>query len=184
MTKGRAVYFNFQADINHDTASKLISAIETKLQQGMTELVLLISSGGGFIDPGMAVYNFLRGIPAKVTTHNYGTVDSIAMVIYCAGKERLACPHCKFLIHGVTWTFSQAGVCTESQLREILGSLEKMKKNIASVIAVATGKPADKIEADMSRGLTLQANEAREYGLVHRLEETLFLPGAEVIGIR
>lgn len=74
----------------------------------MTELHLLMASKGGLVDPGMAIYNLLRGIPARVTTYNYGSVDSIAGVIYCAGTRRLATPHCSFLIHGLTWNFPAA----------------------------------------------------------------------------
>lgn len=150
----------------------------------MTELHLLIASPGGFIDPGMAMYNFLRGIPVPVTTYNYGNVDSVATVVYCAGKRRLATPQCRFLIHGVTWTFSQPATLTEQQLREMLGNVAAMKKNIADVIAATSGQPVAKVEADMSSSLTLQAAEAKTYGLVHDLTETLVPPGADLIGIR
>jgi ATP-dependent protease ClpP protease subunit len=51
---------------------KLVAAIETKLQEGMTDLHLLMASPGGFVDPEMAIYNFLRGIAVKVVTYNYG----------------------------------------------------------------------------------------------------------------
>ena len=94
MANSKAVYLNLQANINQDTATKLIAGIEAELKQGMTELHLLISSPGCFIDPGMAMYNFLRGIPVSVTTYNYGSVDSVATVVYCAGKRRLATPYC------------------------------------------------------------------------------------------
>jgi ATP-dependent protease ClpP protease subunit len=35
------------------------------------------------------VYDYLRGAPVDVVTHNYGTVDSIGTVMFCAGEERL-----------------------------------------------------------------------------------------------
>lgn len=183
MTGGRAVYFNFQAAVNQDSAAKLISAIEARLQQGATELVLLISSPGGFIDPGMTIHNFLKGIPVSVTTHNYGAVDSVATVIYCAGKRRLASHHCRFLIHGVTWTFAQLTV-SEHNLREALGTLDKMKRIIATVIASTTSRDLAKVEADMSAGLSLSASEAKDYGLVHELTDILVPPGVEIVGIR
>ncbi len=150
----------------------------------MTELHLLIASPGGFIDPGMAMYNFLRGIPVPVTTYNYGNVDSVATVVYCAGKRRLATPQCRFLIHGVTWTFSQPATLTEQQIREIIGNVDATKKNIAGVIAATSGQPVAKVEADMLSSLTLQAVEAKTYGLAHDLTETLVPPGADLIGIR
>jgi len=184
MATATSIYFNLQASINQDIAAKLITAVEEKLRGGMTELHLLMASPGGLIDPGMAMYNFLRGIPVKVSTYNYGSVDSVAGVIYCAGTRRLATPHCKFLIHGVNWTFSQPTSVTEQQMREYLGQIAALKRNIASVISDATGKTLDAVEADMTKSLTLTAELAKAYGLVHELTTTLVPAGAEIIGIR
>ncbi len=131
------VYLNLQGTITQELAMKVINAVQSNLQQGMTELHLLMATGGGFVDPGMSIYNFLRAIPVPVTTYNYGNVDSISGVIYCAGVHRVATPHCKFLIHGITWTINQATALTEHQIREYLGQIEAMKRNIASVIAEA-----------------------------------------------
>jgi len=142
---------------------------------------------GGLVDAGMSVYNFLRGIPVKVSTYNDGSVDSIASVIYCAGTRRLATPHCKFLIHGITWTFApspQGLVVTEHQLREHLEQIEAVKRTIASVIAEATGKTPEQVTNDMANSLTLTADDAESYGLVHELSTVLVPPGAQVIGIR
>jgi ATP-dependent protease ClpP protease subunit len=32
---------------------------------------------------GLTAYNYLKGIPATVTTHNIGSVDSIGVALYC-----------------------------------------------------------------------------------------------------
>ena len=181
------IYLNLQANISQDVATKLITAIEDNLRKGMSELHLLMASPGGSVDPGMAIYNLLRGIPVTVSTYNYGSVDSVAGVIYCAGVRRLATPHCKFLIHGVTWTAppSPQGITTtEQQIREQLGQIETVKRNIASVIAEATGKTLEQVAADMTSGLTLTAEGAKDYGLVHELTTLLVPAGVEVIGIR
>jgi ATP-dependent Clp protease, protease subunit len=119
-----------------------------------------------------------------VFTYNYGNVDSVAGVVYCAGTKRLATPHCKFLIHGVTWRFAQAGEAREQQLQEYLGQIDAVKRNIASVIAEATGKKVEDVTADMTKSLTMTASEAKSYGLVHELTTTLIPTGAEVIGIQ
>src|SRR6266446_7432092 len=180
------IYVNLQEGISLETAVKLVKVVADALQKGHTELHLLMSSQGGLIDPGMAIFNFLRGTPLKVTTYNYGNVDSVSGVIYCAGTKRLATPHCKFLIHGITWRFaasSQPIEVREQQLREYLGQIDAIKRNIASVIAEATGKKAEDITADITKSLTLTADEAKTYGLVHELTNTLIPPGAQVIGI-
>lgn len=143
-----------------------------------------MASPGGFVDPGMAIYNFLRGIAVKVVTYNYGSVDSVAGVIYCAGAHRVATPHCKFLVHGITWSIPQPTALTEHQIHEYLGQIAALKRNIASVIAEATKRSLEQVEADMSKSLTLTAEEAKAYGLVHELKTNLIPAGAEVIGIR
>jgi ATP-dependent protease ClpP protease subunit len=175
------IYLNLQAIISQDVAIRLVTAVQTKLKEGMTELHLLMASPGGHVDSGMAIYNFLRGIPVPVTTYNYGSVDSVAGVIYCAGSHRVATPHCKFLVHGINWPLNQT--LTEHQLREILGQMDAMKKNIASVLSEATGKPQAQIVADITSSLTLTAEEAKEYGLVHELKTALIPAGAEVVAV-
>jgi len=179
----KPVYLNLQAPINQDVAVKVVAAVRTNLKEGMTELHLLMASPGGFIDPGMAIYKFLRAIPVPVSTYNYGSVDSVAGVIYCAGSHRVATPHCKFLIHGITWTFGQPTTVTEHQLREYIGQIEAMKRNIASVLAEATGKGQEDVEADITKSVTLTAEQAVQYGLVHELKTALIPAGVDVVGI-
>ncbi len=179
----KPVYLNLQSNISQEVAIKLVTAVQTKLQEGMTELHLLMASAGGLVDPGMAIYNFLRGIPVPVSTYNYGSVDSVAGVIYCAGSHRVATPHCKFLIHGITWQINQAMALTEHQLREYIGQIEAMKRNIASVVAEATGRTQAEVESDITKSVTLTAEEAMKYGLVHELKTALIPSGVEVTGV-
>jgi ATP-dependent Clp protease protease subunit len=179
------VYINLQTAISQESAAKLVAAVITEMQKGMTDLHLLMSSGGGLVDPGMAIFNFLRGIPVKVHTYNYGSVDSVAGVIYCAGTRRLAMPHCKFLIHGVTWRLAPNTIeLPEQRIREYLGQIETIKRNIASVISEATGKTTEDVTADMTKGLTMTAVEAKDYGLVHEISTQLVPAGAQVISIQ
>jgi ATP-dependent Clp protease protease subunit len=180
------IYVNLQEGISLETAVKLVKVVADALQKGHTELHLLMSSQGGLIDPGMAIFNFLRGTPLKVTTYNYGYVDSVSGVIYCAGTKRLATPHCKFLIHGITWRIPANTNVTElreQQIREFLGQVDAMKHNIGSVIAEATGKTVDAVSADMTKGVTLTATEAKAYGLVHDISTTLVPAGVQIVSL-
>jgi ATP-dependent Clp endopeptidase proteolytic subunit ClpP len=179
------VYINLQTAISQESAVKLVAAVLTQMQKGMTDLHLLMASGGGLVDPGMAIFNFLRGIPVKVHTYNYGNVDSVAGVIYCAGTRRLATPHCKFLVHGITWRIApNTTELAKQRMREYLGQIDTIKRNIASVISQATGKTTEIVTADMTRGLTMTGDEAKDYGLVHEISTQLVPAGVEVIGIQ
>ncbi len=64
------------------------------MKKGVNEFKILISSPGGSVQHGLSAYNYLKGIPAKITTHNFGIVDSIAMLscYIVAGQKRLCVP--------------------------------------------------------------------------------------------
>src|SRR5262245_32832504 len=100
-----------------------MNAIEGKLRLGTHRFVVLISSTGGNVLAGITLYNFLRGIPAEVVTHNMGATNSIAAAVFCAGRLRLSVPHGVFLIHGVTANFPQGAALEEKQLEERLKSV-------------------------------------------------------------
>src|SRR5208283_5834523 len=100
MTNKKLV-IKFFADVNDKSISSLMDIINKKMGEGVRDFVILISSNGGFVNHGLAAYNFLKGIPANVTTHNFGNVDSISATIYCGGKIRYSVPQARFLLHGV-----------------------------------------------------------------------------------
>ncbi len=87
----------FFAPVIDVTVNALLNTVDTKMQQGVTEVVLLISSPGGSVFHGLSAYNYLKGLPIKVTTHNFGSVDSIGVVLYCGGSERFSVPQARFL---------------------------------------------------------------------------------------
>jgi ATP-dependent protease ClpP protease subunit len=48
----------------------------------------MLSSPGGHVMLGMNLYNVLRALPIKLTTHNVGNVDSIGNAVFLAGNPR------------------------------------------------------------------------------------------------
>jgi ATP-dependent protease ClpP protease subunit len=132
---------------------------------------------------GITLYNFLRGIPADVITHNMGATNSIAAAVYCAGRVRLSVPHGVFLIHGVTANFPQGAALEEKQLEERLKSVRADTENIAGIIAANTRRTEKQVLHDMLERTTLSPEEALDYGLVHQIQEQLFPEGADLVSI-
>ena len=50
----------------------------------------MISTPGGTVMNGLNLYNVMRAMPFRLTTHNVGNVDSIGNAIFLAGEERYA----------------------------------------------------------------------------------------------
>ncbi len=167
-------FIRFMAPVMPQTTDQLFKIIDSKIKDKYEKLNLLISSPGGSVFHGISLYNFLKGAPIEVWTHNFGSVDSIGVVIFCAGKKRLSVPHARFLIHGVRFNFSGNASFDEKQIEEHLKSLKIDQQNIARIIADTTQKPPHKIEEDMNNRTTLNPNEAKDYGLVHDIQSNLF----------
>jgi len=176
-------YIRFMAPIIPQTVDPLMRIIDQKIHKKYERIHLMISSPGGSVFHGLSVYNFLKGAPIEVFTYNFGSVDSIGLVIYCAGTKRFSVPHARFLIHGVKMNFQGPSSFDEFQIHEHLKSVQIDQKNIAKVIADTSGKGIDDIEKDMHDRRTLSPTEAKEYGLVHDIKSELFPLNAEFISI-
>lgn len=166
-----------------DAATALINQVKTLCDEGASQVSLLISSPGGNVYSGLLVYNFLKGCPMELTTHNVGICDSITAVIFAAGTRRLSVPHGRFLLHSVSANFPADANLSETQLEERLTTLRNDTDNIAGVLAAATGRSEESIHEDMRNGLTLDPEKAAEYGLVHEIVEALYPQAARVIRV-
>jgi ATP-dependent Clp protease protease subunit len=168
------LYVRFMAPVIPQTTAQLFQIFDQAVQMKVKRLHLMISSPGGSVFHGLSVYNFLRGVPFETHTYNFGSVDSIGVVIFCAGIRRLSVPHARFLIHGVQFNVQGNMAFDEKGLEEHLKSLKIDQENIARVIADTTGKPLHAIEADMTNRTTLNPQQAKDYGLVHEVKSELF----------
>lgn len=180
----KPVVIRFFAPVIDATVNALMSAVDQKMKEGTREFVILISSPGGSVIHGLSAYNYLKGLPVSITTHNFGSVDSIGIVMYCAGSRRLSVPQARFLFHGVSAQFRGEQNLEEKLLEERLKGLRIDMENIAKVIAANTGKNAEDVTNAMIERTTLNPEEAQSWGLVHEIKSKLFEAGSEVIAIQ
>ena len=179
----KPVVIKFFAPVIDVTINALMDAIDQKVKQGVSEFIILVSSPGGSVFHGLSAYNYLRGLPVAVTTHNFGSVDSIGVVLFCGGSKRLSVPQARFLLHGISAGFQNERL-EEKQLEERLKGLRIDIENIAKVIAANTGKTVQDVTNAMLERTTLNPDEAKAWGLVHEIKSELFEAGSEVISIQ
>lgn len=171
----------FLSPVTNQTANLLFRAVDILVNKGCKKLHLLLSSPGGSVFHGLSLYNYLKGIPIEVDTYNFGSVDSIGVVIYCAGFRRYSVPHSRFLIHGVKMNINGSLSVDEKQLEEFLKSLQIDQRNIAKVISDTTTKTIEQIEKDMHNRTTLNPEEAIAYGLTHEIKSDLLKADIETL---
>lgn len=176
------IYLNFNLEISPQSTQALFKIIQEQLSGGMKKLNLLISSPGGNVDPGIAIYNFLKGLPIEVVTHNYGSCDSIAALVFCAGEKRYTVANSRFLIHGISFQ-AQNQRFDEAALKEFLGSLKNQRETMSKIIAKECGKKVEEVERDMLNGIILNPDGAIEYGLATEIKDELMPSGVNFINI-
>ena len=173
-------YIRFMAPVIPQTSDSLFGIIDKKIKEKVERLHLMISSPGGSVFHGLSIYNFLKGSPIEIYTYNFGSVDSIGVVMFCAGTQRFSVPHARFLIHGVQLNFQGNHSFDEKGLEEKLKALRIDYQNIARVIADTVTKTASKVEKDMNNRTTLDPKQAVKYGLVHKIQSELFPVDADI----
>ena len=183
MAPSRTVYIKFFTGVDVNTITTLTQLIQDQLKKRVDRFVLLISRPGGNVFAGLSGYNFLKGIPAEVVTHNFGSVDSIAAVLFCAGSQRLCVPHARFLLHGIGFDVNEKTRFDEKILDERLKGLKVDRENMSRVIADNTGKSLAEVERDILEGTVLNSRQALAYGLVHKIRAELFCKEANRVGL-
>lgn len=176
----KEAYIRFMAPVIPPTTNSLFQIIDKKFKEKVERIHFMISSPGGSVFHGLSIYNFLKGSPMEIYTYNFASVDSIGVVMFCAGNRRFSVPHARFLIHGVQINFQGNCSLDEKGLEEKIKGLQIDYQNIARVIADTTQKPSDKVQDDMNNRTTLNPQEAKDYGLVHEIKSELFPSDADL----
>ena len=151
--------------------------------QGVKEVYLMLSTPGGSVMNGMNLYNVLRAMPFKLTTHNVGNVDSIGNAVFLAGETRYASPHSTFMFHGVGFD-AKAGVRLEEKfLRERLDGILSDQKRIGAIISERTNMDEPTIKELFLQAQTKDAAFAAGCGIVHEIRDVKIPAGSTIVSL-
>ena len=173
-------YLVFHASVNPVTAQHFMATCANLLNQGNNELYLCLSTPGGEVASGITIYNFLRGLPIKVITHNIGNIDSIGNAIFLAGEMRRASQHSTFMFHGVGFDIKSQMRIEEKNLREMMDAMSADHKRMADIIADRTTLSFDEARQLFTEARTKNADDALNAGVVHEVADLAIPPGAPV----
>jgi ATP-dependent Clp protease protease subunit len=146
-------------------------------------IYFLISSNGGDVDSGIALYNYLKALPVKIVMHNIGSIDSIANVIFSAGQERYASPYTSFLFHGVNVEVKQPVSLGLNQLNEITNRIETSHTKIAGIVCQNTKLGKEEIEKLFLKGKTEGIKFALDKGVIDAEKPAKIPKGAPSLSI-
>ncbi len=129
---------HFIGPINHTSVCTVRNLCLQALQNGASELELHMSTEGGNMTAGFALYFFLKSLPLPLVTYNIGSVESVGVVIFLAGQRRYACPGSRFLIHPLHWGFGSLVAADHSRVSEWRDCLDFDAERYAAIFEEAT----------------------------------------------
>ncbi|TFW32463.1 ClpP family protease [Massilia horti] len=162
---------HFIGPINHTSACTVRNLCLQALQSGASEIALHMSSEGGNMTAGFALHFFLKSLPLPLTTHNIGSVESVAVVIFLAGQKRYACPGTRFLVHPLHWGFGNLVAADHARVSEWRDCLDFDAERYAAIFEEATR--GARVGTDIRFHLTgnariYTADQAVDAGIIHQ----------------
>jgi ATP-dependent Clp protease protease subunit len=134
-----------------------------------TELHISISSNGGDVSQGFAIYNMLARHPAKKIVTVEGLAASMASVIAMAGDEIIMPSNSMLMIHN-PW----GGVVGDADQIDSFGdAIRKMQEQIVDTYAKRSKLPKEQVAEMMNAETWLTAQEAVDFGLADRVADSM-----------
>ncbi|MCC6741797.1 MAG: ATP-dependent Clp endopeptidase proteolytic subunit ClpP [Planctomycetia bacterium] len=173
LLKDRIVFVGTPID---DYVSSLIIAqlLFLQMENKNQDIHMYINSPGGSVTAGLAIYDTMQFVQCDVATYCIGQAASMGSVLLAAGTKgkRHALPNSRIMIHQ-PWGGAQ-GQASDIQIQaeEIL----RLKKRLNEILAKHCGQPVDKVQKDGDRDFFMSSMEAKAYGLVDEVVETMKTP--------
>ena len=128
------------------------------------DIYMYINSPGGVVTAGMAIHDTMQYIRPRVGTVCIGQAASMGAFLLGAGEPgmRVALTNARIMIHQPSGGAQGMASDIEIQAREIL----RMRHDLNLLYAKYTGKKLEEIEKAMDRDKFMEADEAKEFGII------------------
>nr|WCJ53631.1 clp protease proteolytic subunit [Coptis huanjiangensis]WCJ53716.1 clp protease proteolytic subunit [Coptis huanjiangensis] len=152
--------------VNSEISNQIIGLmVYLSIEDETKDLYLFINSPGGWIIPGVSIYDTMQFVPPDVHTICMGLAASMGSLILVGGEitKRIAFPHAWVMIH------QPASSYYEAQTGEFVLEAEellRLREILTRVYVQRTGNPLWVVSEDMERDVFMSATEAQAHGIV------------------
>lgn len=160
----------FTEDVNSDSTEVILRKLAYLDLVGPGEpILLIISSPGGSVDSGWAIWDQIQAIKSPVSTVVTGLAASMGTVLSMAAPKgrRFIMPNARYMIHQPLIGGHIPGAASDLEIhaKEIL----KTRERLIELYAENTGLSKDKLLKMMDRDKWMSAVEAVEGGFVDKV---------------
>ena len=166
LLKDRIVFLGTQVD-NNIANSIVAQLLFLDMQDSEKDILFYINSPGGSVTAGLGILDTMNHVKADVATVCLGQAASMGALLLCAGAKgkRSILPNARVLIHQPLGGTQGQASDIEIHANEIV----RLRSRLNGIMAEATGQPLEKIQQDTDRDYIMDAEQAKEYGLVDNI---------------
>ncbi|WP_312563636.1 ATP-dependent Clp protease proteolytic subunit [Anaerospora sp.] len=165
LLKSRTIIIS--GEITQDVAARVAAQLLILQELGDEPIKVFINSQGGHVEAGDTIHDMIRFVKPKVIVIGTGWVASAGITIYLAAEkqDRYSLPNTRYMIHQPLGGVRGQATDIQIEAEEII----KIRRRINRLISERTGQTMEKVEKDTLRNYWLDAEEAKEYGIVQQI---------------
>lgn len=131
------------------------------------DIFLYINSPGGSVTAGLSIIDTMHHIKPDVATVCVGMAASMGSLILSQGAKgkRFILPNAEVMIHQPSGGAYGQASDIDITAKHILRTRDRLNK----MLAKATGQKLTKVQQDVDRDFFMDADEAKEYGIVDKV---------------
>jgi len=131
------------------------------------DIIIYFNTPGGSVHAGLGIYDTMQYINPSIATICTGMAASMGAILLAGGTKgkRMALKHSRMMIHQPMGGAQGQAIDMEIQVKEI----QKLKNELYQILADHTGNSFKKIEKDSDRNYWMNAQEAKDYGVIDEI---------------
>ncbi|MCA9344128.1 MAG: ATP-dependent Clp protease proteolytic subunit [Candidatus Nomurabacteria bacterium] len=169
LLKDRIIFLG--TDVNEHTSNLIVAQmLFLENEDPKKDIKFYINSPGGSVYDALAIYDTMQYVKCDVQTVGIGVQASAAAFLLSSGAKgkRFLLPHSTVMIHQPSAGTRGKVTDMEIDLKEGL----RLKQLLNQIMAKNTGQTVKKIAQDAERDFWMDAQEAKQYGLVDKILTT------------
>ncbi|GAB5521272.1 MAG: ATP-dependent Clp protease proteolytic subunit [Rhodothermales bacterium] len=158
-------------EINMALAGRVAAQLLAMASESTKPITVFINSPGGHVEAGDTIHDMIRFVAPRVRIIGTGWVASAGALIFVSVplEDRYCLPNTRFLLHQPAG--GSGGTASDIEIEA--GEILKMRDRLNKIFARQTGQSLERIEKDTHRNFWLTAEEAKDYGLVQHIVDSM-----------
>ena len=169
MSKESKQFLSFDTKVDQENVDPFIKTLNSLEKNGSPLLEIKITSYGGSVSHGLALYDAIRLYPGHTRAIVIGTAASMAAVFLQAFDERWAATHAEITVHNISNTFSLDVLRNDTQQQQKIHELEVSQDLIYAILAKRTNLTLKAVKKLCKEDRAQNAEEALAIGLIDKI---------------